>query len=252
MFLDFFRELFRSRVKLVESRVRGKVVGVQAQARGKVASKFNAVIDKPMDAASRAVDKKSRDLKNRAKGVVPSGGGANSKSPQAKADSGKASGGGRAGSSGGASSERRGFMGLFRSKNKSNARETSRAEAPQAAMSDDGATQVIDVSSFQDDRSFDVVGWLVPLNGVDRGRDFRLRTGKNIIGTAADCDIVITDPYMSAKHAAVIHQNGIFTLIDLGSTNGTSLNDRPVQKEELIDNDTVRVGRTELKFKSLF
>ncbi|MBM4319158.1 MAG: FHA domain-containing protein [Deltaproteobacteria bacterium] len=100
----------------------------------------------------------------------------------------------------------------------------------------------------------EVVGWVVALNGNHRGQDFRLHTGKNVIGTAADCDIVVTDPYLSSKHATIRHDtaDGSFTIIDLDSTNGTYLNDKRISKDELIDNDTVRLGRTELKFKALF
>ncbi|MDY0059793.1 MAG: FHA domain-containing protein [Myxococcota bacterium] len=100
----------------------------------------------------------------------------------------------------------------------------------------------------------EVVGWVVALNGNHRGQDWRLHTGKNVLGTAADCDIVVTDPYLSAKHATIRHDanEGSFTLIDLDSTNGTYLNDKRITKDELIDNDTVRLGRTELKFKALF
>ena len=113
-------------------------------------------------------------------------------------------------------------------------------------------TQAIDVSSMVDDRAQDVVGWIVCLNGALRGRDFRLVTGRNVIGTAADCDIVLTDPYLSSKHVVVRHENGVFMLIDLDSTNGCFVNDRRVNKQELIDNDKIRIGRTEMKFKSLF
>jgi pSer/pThr/pTyr-binding forkhead associated (FHA) protein len=115
-----------------------------------------------------------------------------------------------------------------------------------------GATAHIDVSELIDDRSQDVVGWIVCLNGSQRGRDFRLVTGRNVIGTAADCDIVLTDPYLSSKHVVIRHENGEFMLIDLDSTNGSYVNDRQVTKQDLIDNDKVRIGRTEMKFKSLF
>jgi pSer/pThr/pTyr-binding forkhead associated (FHA) protein len=77
-------------------------------------------------------------------------------------------------------------------------------------------------------------------------------TGRNVVGVAADCDIVLTDPYLSSKHMVIRHENGEFMLIDLDSTNGTFVNDKRVNKQELIDNDKVRLGRTEMKFKSLF
>jgi pSer/pThr/pTyr-binding forkhead associated (FHA) protein len=113
-------------------------------------------------------------------------------------------------------------------------------------------TAVIDVSGLEDERAQDVVGWVVALNGVLRGQDFRLVTGKNVMGTAADCDVVLTDPYLSSRHAVIRHEDGRFMLVDLDSTNGTFVNDRRVSKTELIDNDKVRLGRTEMKFKSLF
>ncbi len=97
-----------------------------------------------------------------------------------------------------------------------------------------------------------VVGWIVAQNGNHRGEDFRIYDGKNILGTAADCDIVITDPYLSAKHCTIRHENGNFQVTDLDSMNGTFVNQKRCQKSDLIDNDTIRLGRTEFKFKSLF
>ena len=142
-------------------------------------------------------------------------------------------------------------MGWF-SRKKADESSSSVAHHPEAEMSPADKTVAIDVSSLVDDRSQDVVGWIVCLNGALRGRDFRLVTGRNVIGTAADCDVVLTDPYLSSKHMAIRHENGIFTLIDLDSTNGSFVNDRRISKIEIIDNDKVRIGRTELKFKSLF
>ena len=142
-------------------------------------------------------------------------------------------------------------MGWF-SRKKADEAPSQAAQLPPAELDLAGKTVAIDVSSLVDDRSQDVVGWIVCLNGALRGRDFRLVTGRNVIGTAADCDVVLTDPYLSSKHMAIRHEDGVFTLIDLDSTNGSFVNDRRISKTELIDNDKVRIGRTELKFKSLF
>jgi hypothetical protein len=103
-----------------------------------------------------------------------------------------------------------------------------------------------------EERPKECVGWVVVLNGALQGHDFRLVTGKNLMGTAADCDIVLTDQYMSSRHAVIRHEEGTFTLVDLDSTNGSYTNGDRCSKQELIDNDRVRLGRTELKFKSLY
>ena len=112
-------------------------------------------------------------------------------------------------------------------------------------------TQAIDLSQFQAE-SRQVVGWLVAQNGPHKGLDFKLYNGKNVLGTAADCDIVITDPYLSTKHCTIRYENGNFMIIDLDSRNGTVVNQKRISKEDLIDNDTVRLGKTEFKFKALF
>jgi len=98
-----------------------------------------------------------------------------------------------------------------------------------------------------------VVGWFVVLTGPQKGEDFRIREGPNIIGSAADADIVLNDIAISGKHASLRYKDQKFTITDLDSTNGTFLNDRsdPIAREELKDNDTIRVGEVTLKFKCL-
>ncbi len=98
-----------------------------------------------------------------------------------------------------------------------------------------------------------VVGWFVVLSGPQKGEDFRVREGPNIIGSAPDADIVLDDTAISGKHASLRYKDQKFTITDLDSTNGTFLNERtdPIAREELKDNDIVRVGEVMLKFKSL-
>jgi hypothetical protein len=98
-----------------------------------------------------------------------------------------------------------------------------------------------------------VVGWLVALNGVQKGEDFRLREGKNAVGTAPGSEIVLRDSTISANHASISYKEGHFVITDLDSTNGTFLNDnpQPVARVELSDNDVIYLGETALKFKCL-
>lgn len=98
-----------------------------------------------------------------------------------------------------------------------------------------------------------VVGWFVAMTGEQKGEDFRIREGQNTIGSAADADITLRDSAISGKHASLRYKDQRFMITDLDSTNGTFLNDRtdPIAREELKDNDTVRIGEVILKFKSL-
>ena len=99
------------------------------------------------------------------------------------------------------------------------------------------------------DKSREVCAWMVALNGQHKGEDFRLRVGKNVLGTAADCDVVLTDKKISRKHATVRYEGGEFQIADLDSSNGTFVNDEKVQKHDLIDNDIIKLGDIEFEFK---
>ena len=116
-------------------------------------------------------------------------------------------------------------------------------------------TMAVDIESLRGPRK-EVMGWLVCMVGNQKGMDFRLYPGKNGIGAAADNEIVVTDEYLSSKHAMIrVERDGDaaeYWLHDVESTNGCYLNEKRVTKEELIDNDTVRLGRTEFRFRALY
>jgi len=94
------------------------------------------------------------------------------------------------------------------------------------------------------------VGWLVPLDGPQTGELFQLK-GRAIVGTAPDCDVVMKEASISGRHAEFTAAPGGFRVNDLGSTNGTYVNDKRVSSTDLIDNDNVRLGRVNFKFKSM-
>ncbi len=94
------------------------------------------------------------------------------------------------------------------------------------------------------------VGWLVPLDGPQTGELFQLK-GRAVVGTAADCDVVMKEASISGRHAEFMATSQGFRVNDLGSTNGTFVNDKRVTNSDLIDNDNVRLGRVNFKFKSM-
>src|SRR5919112_3110443 len=58
-------------------------------------------------------------------------------------------------------------------------------------------------------------------------------------------DIVLADPEVSRRHAAIREDDGGIAIEDLGSTNGTFVNDRRIEgTESLKDGDEVRLGNT--------
>ncbi len=94
-------------------------------------------------------------------------------------------------------------------------------------------------------------GWLVPLDGPQTGELFALKSGRCVVGTAPDCDVVLRDPSISGRHAEFSIAGRAYRVQDLGSTNGTYVNDKRISGEELVDGDSIRLGRTNFKFKSM-
>jgi len=93
-------------------------------------------------------------------------------------------------------------------------------------------------------------GWLVPLDGPQTGELFQLK-GRAVVGTAPDCDVVMKEQSISGRHAEFMATSQGFRVNDLGSTNGTYVNDKRVTNSDLIDNDNIRLGRVNFKFKSM-
>lgn len=115
-----------------------------------------------------------------------------------------------------------------------------------------GPAKTVMIGAGGDEGGFPIVGWLVPLNGVQAYQTFRLRSGGTKVGTAPPCDIVVNDGFMSTEHCQINCSPQGFMLVDGGSTNGCYVNDRKIQgKQDLVDNDMVTLGKTNFKFKSI-
>lgn len=76
------------------------------------------------------------------------------------------------------------------------------------------------------------------------------RTGERIdvdnavtIGRSADCDVVMSDTFLSSRHARIANDQGDLSIEDLGSTNGTYVNQELVDgRVHLERGDIVQVG----------
>ena len=78
---------------------------------------------------------------------------------------------------------------------------------------------------------------------------FRL-SGSLEIGRAESCEVQLDDTYASQHHARISSHDGTWLVEDLGSTNGTFLNDRRVQSPiEVRAGDVVRIGKTVLELR---
>ncbi len=80
-------------------------------------------------------------------------------------------------------------------------------------------------------------------DGPDAGKEFTLRPGSSVVGRDADCDVTLSDPFVSKRHIRVSVTTGI-EVIDLGSANGTIVDGEQIQRVEVKPDDRVEVGDT--------
>lgn len=97
-----------------------------------------------------------------------------------------------------------------------------------------------------------LVGWLVTFTNNEYGQDYKLYAGKNKIGSAAGCDIVIHDPSISGEHTNILFRDNEFLIKDNFSTNGTKINGVTVEEGKLKEGDELKLGNTVFKFKTVF
>ena len=90
-------------------------------------------------------------------------------------------------------------------------------------------------------------GWLVVTEGKDLWKTFPVIKPKISIGRSSDCDIIIDDEHISAKHASMKLQNNVLFITDLDSGNGTYVNTQEITRCELSDNDIIKMGKIILK-----
>ena len=82
------------------------------------------------------------------------------------------------------------------------------------------------------------------------GRTVSLTQPEVTIGRLPECDVVVNDPGASRQHARIRRTDDGFVLVDLGSTNGTLVNDEPIQEQVLENGDRITIGETVLEFRS--
>ena len=96
-----------------------------------------------------------------------------------------------------------------------------------------------------------LAGWLVVLRSrsVPAYHDVPLFVGRNILGKdpsrGPHC---LNDPNASSEHALIIAKEDAVRITDMGSTNGTIVNDQRIDMVALKKGDKVRIGKTTMVY----
>ena len=85
--------------------------------------------------------------------------------------------------------------------------------------------------------------------GLRAGSAYDLSEGA-LLGRGDQADIVLEDSFASSRHAQLVPRGDVIVLEDLGSTNGTYLNDEPLRgPQPLHPGDRIRIGDSDFVFE---
>lgn len=93
---------------------------------------------------------------------------------------------------------------------------------------------------------------LVMTPGKQQGKALDINTPQFLIGRDPQCQLRPASSLISKRHCALIQRDGKVFIRDFGSTNGTFVNDEPVEGErELHNDDLLKVGPIEFTVRLL-
>jgi sigma-B regulation protein RsbU (phosphoserine phosphatase) len=95
------------------------------------------------------------------------------------------------------------------------------------------------------------MAWLVALDGGFSGKRFVLET-TFLVGRGPFNHLVLDDSTISRQHAKVAPEGGAHVAYDLGSANGTFVNNQPIKRQLLNPGDEVRFGPFRFRFEVAF
>jgi diguanylate cyclase (GGDEF)-like protein len=86
--------------------------------------------------------------------------------------------------------------------------------------------------------------------GAEMGKRFPLDRDEIVLGRGGDCDVQIDRDSVSRRHARIFRVGDQWMAEDLQSTNGSYVNDVPIQRSPLRDSDFLKIGAAIFKFLS--
>jgi pSer/pThr/pTyr-binding forkhead associated (FHA) protein len=85
------------------------------------------------------------------------------------------------------------------------------------------------------------------MSGREQGVFGSLAAGEILLGRDPDCDLVLTDPRVSRRHARIWVESGLLLIEDAESTSGTLVNGAPIERAvPLRLGDLLQLGTTEI------
>lgn len=106
-------------------------------------------------------------------------------------------------------------------------------------------TQILEFDRTK--KQLQTVSWRLTIDRHEKPlQEIDITKEKMLIGQHSDCDIVIDDPYVSRRHCELLQQDGVLFLRDLGSTNGTFVDEMRIENINIGSGGRFSIGRTDI------
>ncbi len=93
--------------------------------------------------------------------------------------------------------------------------------------------------------------WLLKIHEAGRSlRTLPLKNSVFSVGADPNNDLVLHDPFISARHFKLVARDGALEIVDLGSTNGTYVNGIKVREAEIEEGAVLKIGQSEIHLLS--
>jgi len=88
-----------------------------------------------------------------------------------------------------------------------------------------------------------------PLSIIYHGDKFGVNKDRFVIGRGKQSsDLTLKDPNVSRQHAMIEYQNGVYFIVDMGSTNGVEYNGQRIARKQIAEGDVFRICDHDLRF----
>lgn len=87
------------------------------------------------------------------------------------------------------------------------------------------------------------------LSIIYQGEKVGITKDRFVIGRGKQSsDLTLKDPNVSRQHAMIEYQNGVYFMVDMGSTNGVEYNGQRIARKQIAEGDIFRICDHDLRF----
>jgi pSer/pThr/pTyr-binding forkhead associated (FHA) protein len=88
-----------------------------------------------------------------------------------------------------------------------------------------------------------------PLSVIYLGEKVAVTKDRFVIGRGKQSsDLTLKDPNVSRQHAMIEFQNGVYFMVDMGSTNGVEYNGQRIARKQITEGDVFKICDHEMSF----